>query len=111
MEDGNKPTSEINGPEAQSKVVRTWPVARVIRLLKQGEGSVTALARRLGKNQGHLSRVVRGREVSSPVAAEVCRVLSAVLKREVRPCEVWPKLYAEDGDPKSTAYRRLPKAS
>lgn len=113
MSTAEQSSTDPNNPpsDARPKSVRSWPHARVLRFIREQEGSLNAMARRLGRNPGHLSRVARGDEPSTPVAAEICRTLSLALNREVRPCEVWPKLYAEDGGPKSTAYRRLPKAS
>lgn len=69
------------------------------------------MAKRLRVDFGHLGKVMRGDDTSAPMAAEIALVVSAALSRVVRPCDIWPRLYAADGGALSTASRRLPKAS
>ena len=89
----------------------TWPRGRVLKYIRKAEGSMTQMAKRLEVSPQHLHEVMRGEQVSTRLAGEIARAIAPVLGREVRPCDIWPKLYAEDGGPKSSAYRRLPKAS
>lgn len=63
-------------------------------------GSIKAFAGSLDRNVSFVSEVLWGHEVSSPIA----RAIADVVGRE--PHEIWPRLYAEDGEPLKTLFRR-----
>lgn len=55
--------------------------------------SITAMAREIGVARYTLDRVIRGKDTSARVAAAVAAVL------QMQPHEIWPGLYAADGQP------------
>ena len=79
---------------------RRMPVRLVMQRIRQAHGSVGAFAKVVGANYDHLRDVIYGRETSSRLAAEIAAVVGRA------PHEIWPRLYAEDGGPLSTLYRR-----
>ena len=79
---------------------RAMPPRKVLKALRARFGTLEAFALHIDKNRSFVSEVLNGHEVSAPIA----RLIADVVGRE--PHEIWPRLYAEDGGPKSSAYRR-----
>lgn len=101
----------IPNTEANEHKPRTMPGHVLLGIIRKQVGSLRLMAEQIGCSPSSLHGVVHGRVVGSRIASEIAKVVSAARGAETRPCDIWPKLYAEDGGPKSTAYRRLPKAS
>lgn len=79
---------------------RGMSAGTITRAIKRRHGTLTRFCEAIGRNRFYVADVIHGRETSSPVA----RAIADVVGRE--PHEIWPRLYAEDGGPLSTQYRR-----
>lgn len=91
------PTPETNPRPTRAKTMR---VKFIVRALRARHGSIERFAQAIDRNRDSIDAVIRGKELSSYIAGKVAEVIGRP------PCRIWPKLYAPDGGPLSTYWRR-----